>query len=70
MTVTFLALAYCLCARLDTPLWFPDHSRHHVVPCVLHFLMAIGRLLCAFILRTSPEKHKEAKDQPPNFRGG
>ena len=45
-----------------TPSWFPDVPRHHVVPCVLHFLMAIGHLLCAFILRTFPEKHKEVKE--------
>ena len=41
---------------------FPDLPRHHVVPSVQHSLMAIGRLLCALILRTSPEKHKEVKD--------
>ena len=45
-----------------TPSGFPDPPRHHAVPCVLHFLIAIGCLLCAFILSTSPEKHKEVKE--------
>ena len=45
-----------------TPSWFPDLPQHPVFPCVLHFLTAIGRLLCAFILRTSPKKHKEVKE--------
>ena len=45
-----------------TPSWFRDLPRHHVVPCVLHFRKAIGCLLCAFILRTSPEKQEEVKE--------
>ena len=45
-----------------THLFFSDLPRHHVICCVLQILIAIGFLLCVFMLRSSPHKHKEVKE--------